>query len=166
MTYPRLDHDQKLSTKLLWSEILEIKRLFQEGYTRPALAMRFNVSRNTIKYWTDPDYNYLKNQQSAKRTRELRSTEAGRIKSNQATMKCMKRNYNRKDWRRWLKSTNNYKNSQISSIRNQRAKTFRGFRSFWKRVEPPNKYYPAVRANRKYSFCFWRLFWKRIEKLT
>lgn len=163
MKYPRLDHDQKLCTKLLWSEILEIKRLYKLGYNRSRLAKQFKVCWKTIKYWTDSDYNYWKNQQSAKQTRELRSTKSGRIKSNQATMRHNARNHGRKDWQEWYKSTNSYKNCMTSSIRNKRAKTFSSFRTFWKRIEPFNRYYPAVRAHRKYSFSFWRVFWKRIE---
>ncbi|MGL6292641.1 helix-turn-helix domain-containing protein [Eubacterium aggregans] len=39
------------SKKLTFNEIQEIKQYFQDGYSKSAIAKKYDVSVNTISYW-------------------------------------------------------------------------------------------------------------------
>jgi len=164
MIYPRIPHDEKLCSKLKTTEISEIRILFSKGdYNINSLANKFNVSWHTIKRWVDEDYRLYIGKLRAGTSKKNWNTQKGRKKSIDASMKYAKRRYEKEDYRKWHRESDAVIRSGRYTVRKKREKTLSGWRNFWKLVDPPKQYQPAVRAKRKHTFSFWRQFWRRIE---
>tara|TARA_B110000495_G_scaffold172204_1_gene160961 strand:+ start:1411 stop:1755 length:345 start_codon:yes stop_codon:yes gene_type:complete len=56
MKYPRLTHDQKISTKLSQKEVIQIQNDYLEIPDYKIYAEKYGVSQNCIRYWVDEDY--------------------------------------------------------------------------------------------------------------
>lgn len=83
MNYPQLTREQKKSCKLNDTQITEIKKLYKEGISMRALGRQFNISKTTVKYWTDEDFQKKDKEKAMKRTALKRQTIEGKIKENQ-----------------------------------------------------------------------------------
>jgi len=54
--YMKLPRELNRKTKLTEKQIQEIRELKAKGWSIRALARRFGVDRNTIKYWTNEEF--------------------------------------------------------------------------------------------------------------
>ena len=56
MTYPKLKHDEKKSTKLTQKEVKEIQREYKNNPNYETFAKQYGVSQGCIRYWVDEQY--------------------------------------------------------------------------------------------------------------
>jgi hypothetical protein len=56
LTYPKLKHDEKKSTKLTLKEVIKIQRDYKKNSNYRIFAERYGVSQGCIRYWVDEDY--------------------------------------------------------------------------------------------------------------
>ena len=54
--FPRIPHDEKMSTKLTLKNIGDMRVLYETGTQRTVLEEMFGVSRYTVRYWTDNEW--------------------------------------------------------------------------------------------------------------
>ena len=51
----KLTRDQSRRTKLTEAQVVEVRKLFAEGYSMQSLATKYGVCRTTISYTVDPE---------------------------------------------------------------------------------------------------------------
>jgi hypothetical protein len=82
MEYPQLKREQKKNCKLSDKTIAKIQVLFKQGRSMRSLGKQFEISKTTVKYWVNEEFQKKDKEKAMIRTALKRQTVEGKILEN------------------------------------------------------------------------------------
>lgn len=82
MEYPQLTREQKKNCKLSDKKIAQIRELYKQGNSMRSLGKQFNISKTTVKYWVDEEFQKKDKQKATNRKALKRQTPEGKMEEN------------------------------------------------------------------------------------
>lgn len=164
--YPKLDPEKWANAKLTIIQRNEVNDYVNKhGYTIQRVADMYNVSRMTVKYWSDPIYkaNDIARANTNK-TRRMQNPAYRKKTTERRALKLRGRIINEPEFKEWFEYKihyntkqnqtperrekyllsmktyyqNNVENSKNRGRRSYRVKDNNGFRLFWKHIQSKN----------------------------